>query len=99
MRLYEGTVSDFNSAVLQNQIADQISLNSEEYYKRRVAPSEYRSWQQSLNFLKNSFDITGLRDNRLVIEYELPYSTRRNDVLIFGQDQDNLSSGNTISGR
>ncbi len=92
MRLYEGTITDFNNAVLQNQIADQISLKFEEYYKRRVAPSEYRSWQQSLNFLKNSFDVTGIRDNRLVIEYELPYSTRRIDVLIFGQDQDNLSS-------
>jgi DUF2075 family protein len=92
MRLYEGTITDFNNAVLQNQIADQISLKFEEYYKRRVAPSEYRSWQQSLNFLKNSFDVTGIPDNRLVIEYELPYSTRRIDVLIFGQDQNNSSS-------
>jgi DUF2075 family protein len=93
MRLYEGTITDFNNAVLENRIADQISLKFEGYYKRRVAPSEYRSWQQSLNFLRNSFDSTGLADNSLIIEYELPYSTRRIDVLIFGRD---LASNDSI---
>jgi uncharacterized protein len=86
MRLYEGTISDFNQAVLQNDIADQISSSYEHYYRRRANPAEYRSWQQSLNFLRNSFEYTGLSDNTLIIEYELPYSTRRIDVLIFGRD-------------
>ena len=36
--------------------------------------------------------MTGLRDNRIVIEYELPYSARRIDVLVFGQDQNASSS-------
>jgi len=54
MRLYEGTVSDFNWDVLENKVADQISSSYERYYHKRVAPSEYRAWQQSLNFLRNS---------------------------------------------
>lgn len=87
MRLYEGTIADFNQSVLQNEIADRIGSSYERYYRRRVNPSEYRAWQQSLNFLKNSFEYTGLADNSLIIEYELPYSTRRIDVLIFGGDQ------------
>lgn len=86
MRLYEGSVSDFNQAVIQNQIADQIRLSYERYYRRGVSPSEYRAWQQSLIFLKNSFDYTGLTGNKLLVEYELPYSTRRIDALIFGRD-------------
>jgi hypothetical protein len=60
MRLYEGNVEDFNRAVLRNQIADQIAASYERYYRKRVSPSEYRSWQQSLNFLKNSFEYTRL---------------------------------------
>jgi DUF2075 family protein len=92
MRLYEGTISDFNQAVLKNQIADHIALGYERHYKRRVAPSEYRAWQQSLNFLNNSFEYTGLTDNNLIIEYELPYSTRRIDALLFGRDQDEADS-------
>src|SRR5215469_15919337 len=92
MRLYEGTIGDFNKAVLQNQIADQIRTSYERYYKRRVSPAEYRSWEQSLNFLKNAFECAGLFKNRLVIEYELPYSTRRIDVLVFGRDHSNCDS-------
>src|SRR6202041_1976743 len=92
MRLYEGTISDFNRAVIQNTIADQIGSSYQGYYKRRAAPSEYRSWQQSLNFLRNSFDYTGLTDNKLVIEYELPYSARRIDALIFGRDSNDTDS-------
>lgn len=86
MRLYEGTIKDFNSAVIENRVADHIRSSYEGYYSRPVSPSEFRAWQQSLNFLKNSFDYTGLTSNKLVIEYELPYSTRRIDALIFGKD-------------
>lgn len=87
MRLYEGTVADFNEAVVQNAIADRIGSSYEKYYRRRVGPSEYKAWQISLNFLKNSFESTELQSNTLIIEYELPYSTRRIDVLVFGRDQ------------
>ncbi len=92
MRLYEGTIGDFNRSVIQNQIADQIDSSYKQYYKRRAAPSEYRAWQQSLNFLRNSFEFTGLTDNKVVIEYELPYSTRRIDALIFGRDSNDTDS-------
>jgi len=85
MRLYEGTISEFNHDVLENKAADRISASYQKYYRRRVSPSEYRAWQQSLNFLKNSFEYSSLTNNRLIVEYELPYSTRRIDVLVFGQ--------------
>jgi DUF2075 family protein len=87
MRLYEGTIADFNTSVLENRIADQIGISYERYYRRRVNPAEYRAWQQSFNFLKNSFEYTGLSNNKIIIEYELPYSTRRIDVLLFGRNQ------------
>jgi DUF2075 family protein len=92
MRLYEGSITDFNQAVVQNRLADQIRGKFEQYYRRGVGSSEYRSWQSSLNFLKNAFDFTGLVDNQLIVEYELPYSTRRIDVLVFGMDTTNSES-------
>jgi uncharacterized protein len=85
MRLYEGPVAAFNEAVLENKIADQIASNYERYYKRAVNESEFRAWQQSLGFLRNALEVSSLRDNCLIVEYELPYSTRRIDVLIFGR--------------
>jgi uncharacterized protein len=92
MRLYEGTVADFNRDVIQNKAADLISASYERYYRRRVGSSEFRSWQQSLNFLRNSFEYSSLTDNRIVIEFELPYSTRRIDVLVFGRDKNETDS-------
>jgi uncharacterized protein len=92
MRLYEGTIRDFSDAVIANRAADDIRSSYERYYSRPVSPSELRAWQQSLNFLKNSFDYTGLTSNKLVIEYELPYSTRRIDALVFGKDNQNTDS-------
>lgn len=86
MRLYEGTITEFNAAVLKNELADRISPNYEQYFHRGVNPAEYRSWQQSLNYLKNSFEYTGLVNNKIIIEYQLPYSTRRIDVLLFGRN-------------
>jgi len=85
MRLYEGAIADFNLAVLENKIADQVASSFENYYRHSVNQSEFRAWQQSFNFLRNSFEQSGLRENKIIIEYELPYSTRRIDVLIFGR--------------
>src|ERR1700722_5078068 len=92
MRLYEGTIRDFSNAVIENRAADDVRSSYERYYSRPVSPSELRAWQQSLNFLKNSFDYTGLTSNKLIIEYELPYSTRRIDALVFGKDNQNTDS-------
>ena len=90
MRLYEGAVADFNAAVLENRIADQVAAKYHQHYKRAVGQPEFRAWQQSLVFVKNAFEYSQLRDNFLIIEYELPYSTRRIDVLIFGRDHHNI---------
>jgi len=93
MRLYEGSVGNFKDDVITNRVSDKLAANFESHYKRKVSPSEYNSWNNSLNFLKNALDYSGLIDNQLVIEYELPYSTRRIDVLLFGKsadDKDNI---------
>lgn len=36
--------------------------------------------------LNNSFLYAGLKDNHVLVEYELPYSSQRIDVLLFGKD-------------
>jgi len=89
MILYEGTVTQFNEDVLQNRIADRTAEKYRLYYKRNPGDSERRAWMYSLAILNNSFTYSGLKDNHVVVEYELPYSSRRIDVLIFGGDKDN----------
>jgi len=85
MRLYEGTIQEFKKDVLNNEIADIIAKNFLEKIKRKVNESEYRSWETSLRVLKDSLDVPELFQNKMVVEYRLPYSERRIDVILFGR--------------
>jgi len=86
MRLYEGTVADFNSDVIRSILADKLAEKYQNHYQKTVGKSEYRAWQQSSQYLKNCFEVAPLTHNKLIVEYELPYSSRRIDVLLFGSD-------------
>ncbi len=93
MILYEESIERFNEDVMQNRIADRAAEKYRAHYKRNPGDSEYRSWQSSLAILNNSFNYAGLKDNRILVEYELPYSSQRIDVMLFGKDskeQDNV---------
>ncbi|OGW78772.1 MAG: hypothetical protein A3C51_06235 [Omnitrophica bacterium RIFCSPHIGHO2_02_FULL_46_20] len=92
MRLYEGSISQFSDDVIHNRIADIVEKNYKLYYYKSPSESEYRAWSNSLNILNNSFTYSGLKDNQIIIEYELPYSTRRIDVLIFGKSASHKDS-------
>lgn len=86
MRLYEESIENFSKDVINNEIADKIAKKFEEYYKRKVGSSEYNSWNNSMNFVKNILDLTKLKDNYIIVEYELPYSEKRIDVILLGKD-------------
>lgn len=87
MRLYEGTVQQFKEDILENNIADLISEKYKEYYKRKVNSSEFNSWNVSLRFLKDVLESSELLKNKIIVEYELPYSEKRIDVILFGKDK------------
>lgn len=85
MILYDDSIEQFNDDVLNNCIADKTANKYQAYYKKSPGKSEYRSWATSLAILNNSFRFAGLKDNHVVVEYELPYSSKRIDVLLFGE--------------
>jgi len=86
MILYEGTIETFNDDVMQNCVADRAAEKYTAHYNRKPASSEYRSWQNSLPILNQAFRYADLKDNKILLEYELPYSSQRIDVLLFGKD-------------
>lgn len=85
MRLYEGSIAQFKQNVLNNEIADILKENYQKKLNLKVNESEYRSWETSLRVLKDSVDSPELMQNKIVIEYKLPYSERRIDVILFGK--------------
>lgn len=88
MRLYEGTVQEFKNDVLDNKIADKVAEGFVRFMKRKVSEAEYRSWESSLRVLKDSLDNPELIRNKIIIEYRLPYSERRIDVMLFGRSNE-----------
>lgn len=93
MRLYEGPTSVFIDDVMQNQIAEKLSSSFENYYGHKANVGEINSWNNSLRFLKDLIQGNNLLENNVVLEYELPYSTRRIDCILFGigtDDKENV---------
>ena len=86
MRLYDGDVEQFRNDVINNRIADIMAQKYQQYFNRAVGKSEYRSWENSLNFLKNAIDYSGLAKNRLALEYKMPNNNSRIDALLFGRN-------------
>lgn len=89
MILYEASIEQFNEDVMHNCIADRTAERYHAHYKKNPSPSEYRSWATSLAILNNSFIYANLKDIHIIVEYELPYSARRIDVILFGYDTKN----------
>ena len=85
MRLWAGPTQQFIEDTVQNLIADKLQSAYENYYGRRVGPSEKTSWTNSLQFVKNIVEKKSLQDTAVVLEYELPYTNERIDCIIFGK--------------
>src|SRR3989338_10280601 len=87
MELYAGTSEKFVADTIQNQIADKLLAQFENYYGRRPSTSEVTSWRNSLQYMKNVIEYNSLYGNFVILEHELPYSTERIDFIIFGKSE------------
>ena len=87
MKLYEESVQQFKEDVLDNKIGDILKKRFEDYYKRQSNEREVRSWNNSLSKFKDILDTSKLSDNKIIVEYELPFYEKRIDVLLFGRDE------------
>lgn len=94
MKLYTGTSEQFIQDILENKLPDKLKAAYESYYYRLAGQQEVVSWTNSLQFVKNVIEYASLRDDMVVVEYELPYSNRRIDCLLFGKGPDDR--GNAV---
>ncbi len=68
-------------AHLADRIAEQMSIQT----GRRPAASESRSWERSLPALQADLVSAGLDDVEMLIEYQLPLTSKRADVVLAGK--------------
>ena len=86
--LYWGTTSAFVEHTKQNEIADRLKQAFFDHYGWNPPESEVRSWRNSLKALSNAIELGGLDDHGLLLEYQLPLTSKRLDAMITGHDRD-----------
>lgn len=87
MRLYSGTSTQFITDTIQNQIAEKLYQEFFNYYRYYPSNNEKRSWLNSLRALKDIFQLGNLTDHGIILEYQLPLTSKRLDCLICGRDR------------
>lgn len=86
MRLYAGTSKNFIKDAVHNQIAGKLSDAFFRHYRYKPAESEIRSWRNSLGAISGVFQDARLDDHGVILEFQLPLTSRRLDCLVCGKD-------------
>src|ERR1700733_5404615 len=86
MRLYSGTTAGFIDDSVHNRIATKLSDAFFSYYGYRPAAGEVNSWRNSLRAVSQVFEEGKLTEHGVILEYQLPMSSKRLDCLVTGRD-------------
>jgi hypothetical protein len=86
MRLYSGSSAQFTRDTVRNQIADKLRLTFFDYHRYYPSPNEVSSWRNSLRAMSQVMEHAGLNDHGVMLEYQLPMSSKRIDCLLCGND-------------
>src|SRR6185436_12676637 len=88
MQLYAGHSTRFIEDAVQNQIAGKLKQSFFEHFHYNAPDSEVRSWHNSLTRMKDIFQRANLVDHGVVLEYQLPLTSKRLDCMITGKAVD-----------
>lgn len=84
MPLYRASVARLRSEIESGTLVPTLT----EQFRHRVghspAPSEVRSWERSLQVLSADIVQAGLEDVEALVEYQLPMTSKRADVVLCG---------------
>ena len=76
----------------QNRIADLLAETFYDRYRYRPSRSEIASWRNSLRAMANVISAANLLDHGVLLEWQLPLTSRRLDVFLTGHNHDNQPS-------
>jgi hypothetical protein len=86
VRLYAGMSLAFVEDTVRNQIARKLADAFFQYYGYPAPKSEVAAWGNSLRAMAQVVQFANLNDHGVVVEYELPSSSRRLDFMICGRN-------------
>jgi DUF2075 family protein len=86
MRLYAGMSPDFVRDTTHNRIADKLAVAFFQQYRFKPSPGEVNSWRNSLRAMSLIVQDAKLEDHGVILEYQLPLSSRRLDCMLCSKD-------------
>ena len=86
MRLYAGTSEEFVSDNVHNRIAGRLQDAYRDAYRHEPSQGEVNSWRNSLRAISMVFQDAGFKRHGVLLEYELPLTSKRLDCLVTGLD-------------
>jgi len=86
MRLYSGSSQQFIDDTYQNQITEKITASFFRQMGHIPPPGEVNAWRNSLRATSMVFQHANLRNHGVIIEYQLPSTSKRLDCMICGKD-------------
>jgi hypothetical protein len=84
MQLYSGSTGEFLQAEAQRKIVQRLQISFFDYYRYQPSDSEQRSWHHSLHALAAQIKSTKLLDHGLILEMQLPLTSKRLDCILTG---------------
>lgn len=87
MIVYDGIKTDFLTSVENDTIAVEIEETIYNKMKRHTARNEFRSWENSLEYMYKVLNDDEIPNNAgIAIEYNIPQTSKRVDFIISGYD-------------
>src|ERR1700712_4188650 len=91
MIIYQATKQTFSNDILSNSIHDKLILEFERRNLGKKAQNEVNSWKNSLMYFNNVLADDAIPQSAgIAIEYTIPQTGKRVDVIVCGQDDQNL---------
>jgi len=86
MRLYSGTTASLIDDTTKNRIVAKLTDAFFHEFGFQPSPSEVNSWRNSLRAVSQVFQEGNLLTNGVILEFQLPLTSRRLDCLVTGRN-------------
>jgi uncharacterized protein len=86
MRLYSGTTKSLIEDSTYNRIATKLKDAFFTEFRYQPSPAEVNSWNNSLRAVSQVFQAADLLDHGVLLELQLPLTSKRLDCLVTGYD-------------
>lgn len=84
MPLFRGSISHLRSNIDNGSLVPTLSEQYRHRLGRSAPPAEVRSWERSLDVLSRDLIEVGLHEVEALVEYQLPLTSKRADVVLCG---------------